>query len=95
MKILRIRFYGQLRELCGESIEFDICSDRNSITLTQLLLKLRSKCKEASSIVTDDGKVRPGYLVFIDGVDYLVLGGDKAEVSCNSTVDIVPYVHGG
>ncbi len=92
---MKVRFYGQLRELCGECVELDICRDKHSITMTQLMLKLRNELKCLASIVTDDGRIRPGYLVFIDGVDHLVLGGDKAEVPCTSTVDIVPYIHGG
>lgn len=94
--MISVKLFGHLKENCGEVLKLsDICINDNIVKLTDVLLTLRKKCKELELIINEDGSIRPGYLLFINGTDYLLIGGKNAEISCNSTIDIVPYTHGG
>ncbi|RLG89055.1 MAG: hypothetical protein DRO15_01500 [Thermoprotei archaeon] len=94
--MVHVKLFGHLRENCGEILEFnDLCIENNLVNLSDILLILRKKCEELSSVIDENGNLRPGYLLFIDGTDYLLLGGKNAKISCNSSIDLVPYTHGG
>jgi len=91
-----VKLFGHLRENCGEVLELsDVCVNDNIVRLADILLTLRKRCKELESVINEDGNIRPGYLLFVNGTDYLLLGGKNAEISCDSSIDIVPYTHGG
>ncbi|MCY0849866.1 ubiquitin [Sulfuracidifex metallicus] len=44
-------------------------------------------------IIVSDGRIKPGYLILINGTDFRLLKKDVLEDS--DTVDIIPINHGG
>jgi len=85
-----IRLLASLRELAnGNKI---ICL--KSENWKEALKKLREKYPKFSSVIEEDGKPGPGYIVFIDGVDsriYDSLGKEEKP----KEIAILPVNHGG
>ncbi|MCE4612846.1 MAG: hypothetical protein F7C07_03315 [Desulfurococcales archaeon] len=82
---VKIRLLSTLKEAVG----------KETITVTartwrEALIVARTLHKELSRVVNDKGEPVPGYIVFVDGIDYRLAGDSPAK-----EVSIVPVVHGG
>lgn len=83
---MRIKLLASLREQAGrDSLELEASDWREA------LRELRDRYEWARSVIGEDGSPRPGYLVFVDGVDYrLREPGYRAK-----EIVILPVNHGG
>ncbi|MEM0043649.1 MAG: KEOPS complex subunit Cgi121 [Sulfolobales archaeon] len=88
---IKVRFLGSLALILGreESYTFN-----ERISLRKLLLEILSSRREFSRAVNNDGSPRPGYLVFVNEVDYQIQGLDQ-ELRDGDIVTIMPVSHGG
>ena len=86
--MVRVVLVGGIAERKGRNtIEVEL----GEPTVGELMKLLAKHVPEA---IDEDGKPKPGFLVFIDGVDVRVLEeGDR--VRRNSTIHIVQVYHGG
>jgi hypoxanthine phosphoribosyltransferase/molybdopterin converting factor small subunit len=83
---VRIRLLASLREAAGKDyIEVEAASWREALTKA---LKEEQALKQA---VTEDGNPKPGYLVFVDGIDARLLEGREKA----SEIVVLPVNHGG
>lgn len=83
--VVRVRLLGHLREAVGRDvIEVD------SEDWVEALIKVRSLHGRLSEAIDERGEPRPGYLAFVDGVDYRIAGRGRA-----GEVAILPVSHGG
>lgn len=83
--MVRVKLLGSLRELAGGEVEVEASSWREA------LLKLREEHEGLARVIDERGDPRPGYMVFVDGVDYRLLDpGERAE-----EVILLPIAHGG
>ncbi|MEM1873253.1 MAG: MoaD/ThiS family protein [Acidilobaceae archaeon] len=81
-----IRLLGSLKEQAGfEKLEVEASSWREA------LLKAREFSKFLREVIDDSGEPAPGYIVFVDGVDYRLLKPDEPA----REIVIIPVVHGG
>lgn len=81
-----IRLLGSLKEYVGsDRIEVEASSWREA------LLKAREASRFLREVIDDSGEPAPGYIVFVDGVDYRLK--DPREPA--SEIVIIPVVHGG
>ncbi len=87
-----IRLYGRFKEALGDIIRINVVEGEQ---IVNVLSRVDSKLARDEDRLVIGGSIRPGVLVFINGVDYELLGGDKAEVSCGDEIALVPVVHGG
>ncbi len=65
------------------------------IRLGEALSRLVKLEPSLSRAIEDDGKIKPGYLVFINDADYMVYQGLETEVGDEDTITIMPVSHGG
>lgn len=86
--MVRIVLVGGIAERKGRST---IEVEPGELTVGELMKLLANLVPEA---IGGDGKPKPGFLVFIDGVDVRVLE-ESDRVERNSTVHIVQVYHGG
>ncbi|BCS91947.1 hypothetical protein L3N51_00171 [Metallosphaera sp. J1] len=56
------------------------------------LLSVLSKI-DNRGIIVNDGKIKPGYLILVNGADFRLLKSSSLKDS--DTVDIIPINHGG
>ena len=90
----KIRFFGSLRKVLGTN-EIDIDIPDECIAVTEFVKMMASRFKEIERIFPD-ASIPPYILVFIDGVEVRVFDSlDEAKVCRESTVDVVPVIHGG
>ena len=82
----RVKLLASLKEITGgkDSIEVEADDWRDA------LKRLREEYAGFKEVIGEDGNPRPGYLVFIDGVDYRLYEGRKAK-----EIVILPVNHGG
>lgn len=85
MAVVRVRFMGALKESIG--MEY---VDVEAGDWVEALLKVRSLNPRLSNVIDANGEPRPGYIVFVDGVDYRIAGRGLAR-----EIVILPVVHGG
>jgi len=85
MAVIRVRFMGALKESVG--MEY---VDVEAGDWVEALLKVRNLNPRLSNVIDANGEPRPGYIVFVDGVDYRI-----AERGLAREIVILPVVHGG
>ncbi len=85
--MVRVRFLASLREATGTP---EATIDSESADVREILKDLRRRYPGLSNVIDPDGRVRPGYLVFVDGVDYRLYEGGKPR-----EIVILPVNHGG
>ncbi len=56
------------------------------------LISILSKI-DKRGIIVSDGRIKPGYLILVNGTDFRLLKKEVLEDS--DTVDIIPINHGG
>lgn len=90
---LRIRLLGSLKVYSGkEEIELEVSGKTRLREVLSKLVKLEPSLSRA---IEDDGKIKPGYLVFINDADYMVYQGLETEVGGGDIITIMPVSHGG
>lgn len=83
--MVKVRFMGALKEITGRDyIEIE------ANDWVEALRKIRDLNPRLSNVIGDDGEPKPGYMVFVDGVDYRIAGRGAAR-----EVVVLPVVHGG
>jgi len=82
----KIRLLASLRELVNAS-ELTVEADE----WRQALIRLRNSYPRLAGIIMENGEPAPGYLVFVDGVDYRLI---DEKVPAKEIV-ILPITHGG
>lgn len=96
MKI-KIEFLGVLRrELGRESIELDLGNELgDNPSLKDFLKYLVSIYPKLEIAVGEDGHLTTSYMLFINGVDYMVLGGYDYKLRNLDKLTFIPIAHGG
>ncbi|GBF08433.1 purine phosphoribosyltransferase [Aeropyrum pernix] len=86
---VRVRLLGGLRERAGrDSIEIE----GRELSWKEVLKKAVEHVEALKEAIENDGSPKPGYLVFVDGVDYRLLPEDHEVVE---EVVVLPVTHGG
>lgn len=94
MKIT-LEFLGVLRrELARNTIE-EFLDDLRGWTLRELLVYLLNKYPKLNLVVSSDGSLSSSYILFINGVDYMLLGGYDYRVRDGDVLTFIPISHGG
>lgn len=90
---MRIRLLGSLKTYVGkEEVELRV---REKLRLREILEEILKIEPALSRAIEPGGRPRPGYLVFINGADYMVYEGEETPVGDEDVVTIVPVSHGG
>lgn len=93
MKLL-VEFLGVLRrELGRDNIELSGLSD--DLTLNEVLKYLLDNYPKLSIAINKDGTLSTAYMLFINGVDYQILGGYQYRVKDSDKLTFIPIAHGG
>ncbi len=93
MAPLKIRLLGSLKLYAGkEEIEIDV---KEETRLREVLKDLVRREPSLSRAIEQDGKVKPGYLIFINDADYMVFEGLETVVRNSDVITILPISHGG
>ena len=91
----RIVLIGSLRNTFG-SDSLTVEGIGSEITFPEFVRRVLEEDRRFEAVFNTDGTPRPGYLVLIDGVDVRVFEDlSKAIVKPDSTITIIPVVHGG
>ncbi len=88
--VVRIRLLASLRELAGGNKVVEVRAD----DWKEALKALESRYPKIASILDEEYNPRPGYILFIDGVDYRIYSSVKADKKPKEIV-ILPVNHGG
>lgn len=90
---LRVRLLGSLKVYAGkEELEIEVSEGAKLREVLALLVKREPSLSRA---IEEDGRVRPGYLVFINDADYMVFEGLETPLKNSDVVTILPVSHGG
>ncbi|MGC9149394.1 MAG: KEOPS complex subunit Cgi121 [Sulfolobales archaeon] len=92
MKI-KIRYLGSLSLLAGKDEEV-IDLETEKITLRNLLVDLVKRYDKLSRAIDPGGRIRPGYLLFVNEIDYHIVGLEYILREGDEIV-IMPISHGG
>ncbi|MEM2021849.1 MAG: MoaD/ThiS family protein [Zestosphaera sp.] len=65
------------------------------VRLKDFLKQLRSELPDLREAVEEDGTPTTSYLIFINGVDYRLLGGLEYRLRDKDEISLVPISHGG
>lgn len=92
MKV-KIELYGFLRNLTRTK---DVIIEApEGSTLRELLLITSSKIPELREAISSDGQLKPYFMLFVNGVDYELLGGYDYVVRDGDSLQLLPISHGG
>ena len=93
---MKIKFLAVLKGLASkEEEELEL---KRPVTLNELVKKVAERQGEAFRrrfFDPEEGWLRPDIMVFINGTDYRLVGGRKAEIRDGFEVIFFPTVHGG
>ncbi len=94
MKIA-VRALGHIsRELGTLELELDVtCLDVRS--LIKLVISNNEKLSTVFEVANEAPSVKPGFLVFVNGIDYRILTMEKATICREALIDIIPVIHHG
>ncbi len=93
---VKVKFLAVLRGLASK--EEDEIELERPVTLDELVRKISERQGEAFRkrfLDLEEGWLRPDIMVFINGADYRLVGGRKAEIRDGFEVVFLPTVHGG
>lgn len=82
--MVNVIFKGPLATYFGTE---KITIDKPYSSIIELLKEIDSK-----KIIVDNGKIKPGFIILVNGKDYRLLNG---KLDINSTIEIIPINHGG
>ncbi len=88
VKIVLIASLSQILGFRETEIEID------DISIRELGVELLKRNPEFSVIFSDDGSLKPGYLLLVNDTDYRLLG-EEYRIKKNDIVAILPVSHGG
>ncbi len=94
MKIV-IELLGVLRRELGHSRVEVSLDDPNIRSLRDLLKYLLATYPKLSSAINSDGTLNTSYMVFVNDVDFMLVGGYDYEVSEGDKLTFIPISHGG
>ncbi|MCS7107913.1 MAG: hypothetical protein NZ911_00715 [Sulfolobales archaeon] len=90
-----LEFLGVLRRELGlNSVEVSI-EGLNNCNLRDLLIYLHKVYPKMSSAIGSDGTLNTSYIVFINGVDFMVVNGYDYVVKDGDKLTFIPISHGG
>lgn len=94
MDMVTVRLLGLLKNTVNkEYIELDI--DEKETTLKQLLKILREQYEELSIAIDEKYRLKPGFLAFINDIDYMVLEKENTKIKNSDVIVLMPISHGG
>ncbi len=91
--IVRVKLTGVLRGRLGKD-EISVEASE-SVKLKEFLKELRTKIPDLREAVEEDGSLTTSYIVFLNDVDYRLLGGLDYVLKDNDEIFLVPVSHGG
>lgn len=92
MKV-RIELYGFLRNLLrSKDVVVEV---PDSSTLREVLSAVSSKFPELQEVVSPSGTLRPSLMLFVNEIDYELLGGYDYVVKDGDSIQLLPISHGG
>lgn len=92
--MIKVKYLAVLKGLSNEPVkEIHIAGDK----LKDLLEFLKVKESEGlkSRLFDGSGSVRPDVIIFINGRDASLTGGENSKINDGDEVVILPSVHGG
>ncbi len=90
---VRIELYGFLRNLAGSGEV--VVEVPDSSTLGEVLSAASARVPELQEAVDQQGRLKPYFLLFVNEVDYALLGGYDYVVRDGDSLQILPISHGG
>lgn len=92
--IIKVKYLAVLKGLSEEPIkEISIIGDKLKDLLEFLKLKENEGLK--SRLFDKSGNVRPDVIIFINGKDVNLMGGENSKIKDGDEIVILPSVHGG
>ena len=88
VKIVLIASLSQILGFRETKIEID------NVSIKELGVELIKRSPKFSAIFSDDGSLKPGYLLLVNDTDYRLLG-EEYRIRKNDVVAILPVSHGG
>ena len=99
MICVTVKLVGVLKSLVPEELRegFRICLEGSKVSLRDVLEHLYFKSPELYARVWSKAGVTlmPDIVIFINGVDFRLLGGLDAELKDGDEVVLLAYIHGG
>ncbi|MEM1681247.1 MAG: MoaD/ThiS family protein [Sulfolobales archaeon] len=90
---VKIELYGFLRNLAGtKDVVIEV---PEGSTLRELLFITSSKIPGLREAISPDGQLKPYFMLFINEVDYELLGGYDYVVRDGDSLQLLPISHGG
>ena len=89
---MKVVFLGGLKRIAGESVELSV---EKPTKLRDLIKLLSEKLPKVTEFLDSVKGVKPGFLMFINGIDYSLLGGVDATIDDDDVIHVVPVNHGG
>ena len=90
---VKIQVYGFLRSLLGSGEVYLEAPDNSS--LKEVLALAASQFPGLREAVDPGGRLRPYFVLFVNGTDYELLGGYGYAVKEGDTLQLLPISHGG
>lgn len=90
---VRVEVYGFLRNLLKRDfVEIDVSEGSD---LKEVLSKMTKLFPALAEVIGANGEVKPHFILFVNGVDYQLVGGYSYGVRDGDVVQILPISHGG
>lgn len=91
---IKVKYLAVLKGLSEEPVkEVSIIGDRLKDLLE--LLKLKENERLKLRLFDKSGNVRPDVIIFINGRDANLIGGENSKINDGDEIVILPSVHGG
>ncbi|MDJ0270264.1 MAG: MoaD/ThiS family protein [Aigarchaeota archaeon] len=88
---MRVELLGHLRSTAGSgSIELEL---GDKVRLNEVLRMLPEELRR--HVIDEHGKILPGLLILVNGVDVRTVGKLDIEVGDDDILTLIPAIHGG
>lgn len=87
----KVVLYGELARRAGTR---EINVDTTGRTVLEILFSIAEQYN-IKDLLFEKGKVRPFYLILIDGKDFLTLGLLNKQIEEEKEIKVIPVFHGG